>query len=146
MWSITFTDKAHNYWMTKRLVNEGLLKDVLKHYIFPSENILAETLLLKLIEYWLNVDIEYNARKLANIKNPHTGRALELDIWIPNHQICFEFQVCTFLLFFSYKNKDEYHYASIWYTPLALDQVQLKDSIISFNFPSFFYLFRYQER
>jgi hypothetical protein len=35
-----------------------------------------------------------NARKVANIKYPN-GAYLELDIWIPNYNLGFEFQVTS---------------------------------------------------
>jgi hypothetical protein len=32
-------------------------------------------------------------RKETHIKSPFTGKHLEIDVWIPNLQLCFEFQV-----------------------------------------------------
>ena len=32
-------------------------------------------------------------RKGADIINPNTGQLLEIDLWVPNYNICFEFQV-----------------------------------------------------
>jgi hypothetical protein len=34
-----------------------------------------------------------NSRKIAKVKNPSTGYYLELDLWIPELKIGFEFQV-----------------------------------------------------
>ncbi len=50
-------------------------------------------------------EIYQNVRKEGSIKNPTTGYFLEMDIWIPDFNICLEFQVCILshnstLLFF----------------------------------------------
>ena len=46
----------------------------------------------------LNVlDILRDVRKEAKIFSPSTGSPLELDIWIPNLKLCFEFQVPSIL-------------------------------------------------
>eukprot|EP00026_Physarum_polycephalum_P001474 Phypoly_transcript_01476.p1 GENE.Phypoly_transcript_01476~~Phypoly_transcript_01476.p1 ORF type:complete len:889 (+),score=81.31 Phypoly_transcript_01476:156-2669(+) len=41
---------------------------------------------------------------------------MEVDIWIPQHELCFEFQ-------------DSYHYTTTWYTNNPVDYVQLRDDI-----------------
>lgn len=42
---------------------------------------------------WVYLDVKINARKETNIKSPETGKPLEWDVWIPNLQIIFEYQV-----------------------------------------------------
>lgn len=76
---------------SKRWVNETLLREVLRK-IFPAANIRINSCYVSL---WNIVEIEYNVKKKANIKNPHSERYLELDIWLPEYQLCFEFQVTS---------------------------------------------------
>ena len=38
-------------------------------------------------------DVRFNSRKHAKIRNYVTGSFLELDVWIPQLQLSFEFQV-----------------------------------------------------
>ncbi len=45
-------------------------------------------------------EIYQNVRKGGNIKNPNTGSLLEMDIWIPDFNLCLEFQVCILLISF----------------------------------------------
>lgn len=75
-----------------------------------------------------------NARKKANIKNPHTGTYLELDIWMPELKLAFEFQVSPlFLVFLVQLNsfvKDTYHYVTNWRNQIPLDEVRRKDDIL----------------
>eukprot|EP00026_Physarum_polycephalum_P001339 Phypoly_transcript_01340.p1 GENE.Phypoly_transcript_01340~~Phypoly_transcript_01340.p1 ORF type:complete len:1070 (+),score=142.73 Phypoly_transcript_01340:227-3436(+) len=58
---------------------------------------------------FLGEDVSKNVRKGASIKSPSTGNYLELDVWVPNQNICFEFQ-------------DPYHYITTWdnQSPLSL--------------------------
>eukprot|EP00026_Physarum_polycephalum_P002905 Phypoly_transcript_02914.p1 GENE.Phypoly_transcript_02914~~Phypoly_transcript_02914.p1 ORF type:complete len:836 (+),score=73.69 Phypoly_transcript_02914:81-2588(+) len=56
-----------------------------------------------------------NVRKNASITNPVTGSFLEIDIWLPNLQLCFEFQ-------------DAYHYVTTWSSQLTISDIQVKDS------------------
>eukprot|EP00026_Physarum_polycephalum_P001974 Phypoly_transcript_01978.p1 GENE.Phypoly_transcript_01978~~Phypoly_transcript_01978.p1 ORF type:complete len:752 (+),score=127.08 Phypoly_transcript_01978:45-2300(+) len=58
--------------------------------------------------------IVVNARKKGEVKNPHTGYFLELDIWIPELHLAFEFQ-------------DAYHYATTWYNQNSLVDIKGKD-------------------
>eukprot|EP00026_Physarum_polycephalum_P001959 Phypoly_transcript_01963.p1 GENE.Phypoly_transcript_01963~~Phypoly_transcript_01963.p1 ORF type:complete len:985 (-),score=156.37 Phypoly_transcript_01963:23-2977(-) len=76
---------------------QGQLEETLRE-IFPGENILS------------------NAKKDVAIKNPETGIYLEIDVWIPNLNLCFEFQ-------------DAYHYATTWYHHDTLAEVRHKDSV-----------------
>ncbi len=46
------------------------------------------------------IEIFKNARKQGGIKSPITGAFLEMDIWIPNLNLCFEFQVFLFYFMF----------------------------------------------
>eukprot|EP00026_Physarum_polycephalum_P002695 Phypoly_transcript_02703.p1 GENE.Phypoly_transcript_02703~~Phypoly_transcript_02703.p1 ORF type:complete len:811 (+),score=66.41 Phypoly_transcript_02703:184-2616(+) len=78
-------------------VHQGHLLSQLKN-IFPSEQIYEEV------------------RKPTKLRNKDTGSLLELDAWIPNLKIAFEFQ-------------DEYHYKATWYTFHPLFIYQRNDSI-----------------
>jgi hypothetical protein len=40
------------------------------------------------------VDVKSNSRKESRIVNSKTGRFFEVDVWLPNLQLGFEFQVC----------------------------------------------------
>jgi hypothetical protein len=44
-----------------------------------------------IFEYYLYILTD--KRKETHIKSPFTGKHLEIDVWIPNLQLCFEFQV-----------------------------------------------------
>jgi hypothetical protein len=37
--------------------------------------------------------LQVNARQDSTLKNPKTGQSLEVDIWISDLNLCFEFQV-----------------------------------------------------
>lgn len=41
------------------------------------------------------IDIVVNSRKTSTIKNPESRLYLELDIWIPDLKLGFEFQVTS---------------------------------------------------
>ena len=41
----------------------------------------------------IHLDTQVNVRKNLNIQYPVSESAMEFDIWIPEHNICFEFQV-----------------------------------------------------
>jgi len=79
------------------IVHQGTLETVLQK-LFPNE------------------DIKTNVRTSANIKNPHTGSSLEIDVWFPNLHLCFEFQ-------------DAYHYITSHESQLPLDVIQQKDDV-----------------
>lgn len=83
----------------KDATHQGLLEAIV-HKLFPGENVLK------------------NSRKEASIKNPATGLYLELDLWLPERNICFEFQ-------------DAYHYISAWYSHIPLPVVQEQDALKS---------------
>jgi hypothetical protein len=48
------------------------------------------------------------------LKNPSTGHYLELDVWVPNLKLAFEFQ-------------DAYHYTSVYYSHKPLTSVKQRD-------------------
>jgi hypothetical protein len=79
-------------------------------------------------------EIHVNARHEAAVKNPETKNPLEVDVWVPSLQLCFEFQVfCLFFLGFSSINtkgsQDIYHYRPAFYSHVALHAIQSRDSI-----------------
>eukprot|EP00026_Physarum_polycephalum_P003110 Phypoly_transcript_03119.p1 GENE.Phypoly_transcript_03119~~Phypoly_transcript_03119.p1 ORF type:complete len:559 (+),score=49.29 Phypoly_transcript_03119:51-1679(+) len=57
-----------------------------------------------------------NARKASSIKHPTTGKFLEVDVWYPDLQLCFEYQ-------------DEHHYQNVFYLTRAIHEVQQNDEI-----------------
>eukprot|EP00026_Physarum_polycephalum_P000339 Phypoly_transcript_00339.p1 GENE.Phypoly_transcript_00339~~Phypoly_transcript_00339.p1 ORF type:complete len:1688 (+),score=210.60 Phypoly_transcript_00339:78-5141(+) len=61
-----------------------------------------------------NVRMTPNARKQANIPNPQTGYYVELDLFLPDLDLCFEFQ-------------DNYHYLTSWYSHVPLATTREKD-------------------
>ena len=78
--------------------HQGVLEAALDT-IFPTYNIhsmfisfvmlcisISSTLILLLY-------VIKNARKKVAIKNPHTGGYLEVDVWYPEINLCFEYQV-----------------------------------------------------
>lgn len=71
------------------------------------------------IYIWIKLQIQQNARKQSNIKNPTTGTFLEFDFWLPKYNLCFEFQ-------------DECHYSTTWYNHVPLEEIQRKDTIFNF--------------
>ena len=44
--------------------------------------------------YFDEKEICKNTRKDTNVINPQTGVALEVDVWLPERHLSFEFQVC----------------------------------------------------
>eukprot|EP00026_Physarum_polycephalum_P000804 Phypoly_transcript_00805.p1 GENE.Phypoly_transcript_00805~~Phypoly_transcript_00805.p1 ORF type:complete len:823 (+),score=101.61 Phypoly_transcript_00805:1404-3872(+) len=79
-----------------QVVHQGHLERAV-HSLFKGEN------------------IQVNVRKDAKIKNT-TGSLLELDLWLPNLQLCFEFQ-------------DPYHYVTSWDSNIPLGLVKKKDAL-----------------
>eukprot|EP00026_Physarum_polycephalum_P003063 Phypoly_transcript_03072.p1 GENE.Phypoly_transcript_03072~~Phypoly_transcript_03072.p1 ORF type:complete len:815 (+),score=91.36 Phypoly_transcript_03072:101-2545(+) len=77
-------------------VHQGLLLDQLK-CLFPDK------------------EIYQNARKDSNVKYGDTGAYLELDLWIPAVDLCFEFQ-------------DSYHYIPAWYTQSSKQYISHQDT------------------
>lgn len=53
---------------------------------------------MKLIFFDYPAGIKTNARKEANIISPNTRYYLELDFWIPDLKLAFEYQVTFFFL------------------------------------------------
>jgi hypothetical protein len=77
-------------------LNEGILLSVLK-CIFPSHsirlfNLFSHFIFLPIFILY-KIDIVVNTRKEASNKYPDSGNYLELDFWIPDLNLCFEFQV-----------------------------------------------------
>lgn len=69
-------------------------------------------------------------RKEAAIQSPVSGKLLELDIWIQEHQISFEFQVRSIENnIFSNYIQDHYHYITSRVSHLPLPNVAYKDNI-----------------
>jgi len=62
-----------------------------------------------------NDELYYNSRKESLFKY-RSGYYMELDIWLPKHDLCFEFQ-------------DMHHYASTWYNHQPRTQIEQKDTI-----------------
>eukprot|EP00026_Physarum_polycephalum_P003563 Phypoly_transcript_03576.p1 GENE.Phypoly_transcript_03576~~Phypoly_transcript_03576.p1 ORF type:complete len:754 (+),score=101.52 Phypoly_transcript_03576:123-2384(+) len=60
--------------------------------------------------------LQVNARQDSTLKNPKTGQSLEVDIWISDLNLCFEFQ-------------DEYHYNTTWYAHRSIYDIQQADSL-----------------
>lgn len=74
-----------------------------------------------------------NSRKQSQIKNADTKQYHELDIWIPEVQLCFEFQVWC-LKFTSFKLiylQDPYHYVTTWYSHNSIDNIKTGDCIFT---------------
>eukprot|EP00026_Physarum_polycephalum_P001919 Phypoly_transcript_01922.p1 GENE.Phypoly_transcript_01922~~Phypoly_transcript_01922.p1 ORF type:complete len:959 (+),score=104.66 Phypoly_transcript_01922:166-3042(+) len=80
---------------TQEIVSQHQLEQIVSA-LFPQENILS------------------NVHSEANLINPKTGRHLELDLWIPRLELCFEFQ-------------DDYHYATTWYSHIPLEATKEGD-------------------
>lgn len=76
--------------MIGKRINQEWLENTVQ-YLFPNTSINIEPTLLN--ENWKREDILVNSRKETQIKNPKTGQYLELDVVVPQHNICFEFQV-----------------------------------------------------
>eukprot|EP00026_Physarum_polycephalum_P002670 Phypoly_transcript_02678.p1 GENE.Phypoly_transcript_02678~~Phypoly_transcript_02678.p1 ORF type:complete len:822 (+),score=110.18 Phypoly_transcript_02678:190-2655(+) len=77
-------------------VHQGHLEKLVRD-IFPNEN------------------IKCNVRKEASIVNPETSRFVELDVWIPDLSIGFEFQ-------------DAHHYSTTWYYQSSLSVAKERDN------------------
>eukprot|EP00026_Physarum_polycephalum_P002043 Phypoly_transcript_02047.p1 GENE.Phypoly_transcript_02047~~Phypoly_transcript_02047.p1 ORF type:complete len:791 (+),score=118.55 Phypoly_transcript_02047:121-2493(+) len=63
-----------------------------------------------------NEDIVTNVKKDSDVINPKTGHHFEIDLWLPNTSLCFEFQ-------------DEYHYNTTWYANVPLEYIKAKDDV-----------------
>jgi len=75
--------------------------------------------------------IKVNARREVNIVDPKTGALLELDIYIPELKLGFEYQVCCSLeISFThpYFYQEKHHYISSDYMGIPLDVTRRKDS------------------
>ncbi len=68
--------------------------------------------------------ITFNSRRDTNIKSPFTGNLLEIDIWIPELRLGFEYQVNKKLLFVGVLiyGQDKHHFISTWYSNKPLDE------------------------
>eukprot|EP00026_Physarum_polycephalum_P000668 Phypoly_transcript_00669.p1 GENE.Phypoly_transcript_00669~~Phypoly_transcript_00669.p1 ORF type:complete len:889 (+),score=100.09 Phypoly_transcript_00669:213-2879(+) len=62
------------------------------------------------------VTVYSNVRKDGQFINPHTGSFLELDLWVPDLSLGFEFQ-------------DAHHYVSTWYHNNPLSAVRVRDNL-----------------
>lgn len=73
--------------------NQGYLERAV-HSLFPGESKKNISLIVMIILINNNIsEILTDQRKETHIKNPHTGKYLEIDVWIPRLDLCFEFQV-----------------------------------------------------
>lgn len=75
-------------------IHQGLLEQVVRG-LFVDKGITNKTKknrerLINCDEKW---DVQVNVRREGRIVSPATGHFLELDLWIPESSICFEFQV-----------------------------------------------------
>eukprot|EP00026_Physarum_polycephalum_P002318 Phypoly_transcript_02324.p1 GENE.Phypoly_transcript_02324~~Phypoly_transcript_02324.p1 ORF type:complete len:754 (+),score=90.25 Phypoly_transcript_02324:5-2266(+) len=76
-----------------------------------------EHLLVHLKSIFPNEKAIVNARKESKLKySPDQAQYLELDIWFPNFDLCFEYQ-------------DSYHYVAFWPHQNPLQHVQERDNI-----------------
>eukprot|EP00026_Physarum_polycephalum_P000948 Phypoly_transcript_00949.p1 GENE.Phypoly_transcript_00949~~Phypoly_transcript_00949.p1 ORF type:complete len:1118 (+),score=84.56 Phypoly_transcript_00949:49-3402(+) len=74
-----------------------------------------QTLLVSLLEsIFPGEQIYVNTKKKTSLKYPQTGAYIEFDVWVPLHNLCFEFQ-------------DAYHYVTTWYYHNAQAHIQQKD-------------------
>eukprot|EP00026_Physarum_polycephalum_P016188 Phypoly_transcript_17046.p1 GENE.Phypoly_transcript_17046~~Phypoly_transcript_17046.p1 ORF type:complete len:175 (+),score=13.61 Phypoly_transcript_17046:15-539(+) len=70
--------------------------------------------LVKLLKCLFSGDeVVVESRKQSSLKY-ETGGYVELDIWLPKYELCFEFQ-------------DSYHYVATWYSHKRLNEVRHKD-------------------
>eukprot|EP00026_Physarum_polycephalum_P003691 Phypoly_transcript_03705.p1 GENE.Phypoly_transcript_03705~~Phypoly_transcript_03705.p1 ORF type:complete len:765 (+),score=83.89 Phypoly_transcript_03705:12-2306(+) len=83
--------------LSERSEYQGKLEDIL-HSVFPQHNILT------------------NTRKTVNVRSTETGLPLEIDAWIPDLQLAFEYQ-------------DPHHYVTYWYANLSLRHTKNKDDM-----------------
>eukprot|EP00026_Physarum_polycephalum_P001081 Phypoly_transcript_01082.p1 GENE.Phypoly_transcript_01082~~Phypoly_transcript_01082.p1 ORF type:complete len:1032 (+),score=114.94 Phypoly_transcript_01082:178-3273(+) len=65
-----------------------------------------------------SANTQLNVRKDANLVNPITQQPLEVDIWLPDFDLYFEFQ-------------DNYHYMTTWYSHLPLTEIKGRDGLKS---------------
>lgn len=62
-----------------------------------------------------NQSILVNVRKQTNLQDFTNSQFLELDLWIPNFKLCFEFQ-------------DRHHYESMWHSNVPVENIQQRDT------------------
>ena len=65
-------------------------------------------------------DIKTNSRRGSSLVNPITSKFLEIDVWVPDRNICFEFQVRYF-----------YHYKHTGLQIYQLDLLQIEEQKIN---------------
>lgn len=80
-------------------IHQGHLEGIVQA-LFPGKDINLFITIFNLYIYiyivnvnWLGRNIITNVRKDALVKNPVTGNYFEIDVWVPDFQLCFEFQV-----------------------------------------------------
>eukprot|EP00026_Physarum_polycephalum_P001003 Phypoly_transcript_01004.p1 GENE.Phypoly_transcript_01004~~Phypoly_transcript_01004.p1 ORF type:complete len:1224 (-),score=188.92 Phypoly_transcript_01004:75-3746(-) len=78
-------------------VHQGILEDVVRS-LFKGYN------------------VQKNVRKEGLVRNPTTGSFLEIDVWVPDLRICFEFQ-------------DVYHYTSTWDNQRTMEDIMRNDQM-----------------
>lgn len=74
--------------------HQGILEEIIC-VLFPGYNILINIQNKKCFDFVLY--ILTNARKDILLVNPSTSSPLQVDVWIPDLKLCFEFQVIIIL-------------------------------------------------
>eukprot|EP00026_Physarum_polycephalum_P015495 Phypoly_transcript_16194.p1 GENE.Phypoly_transcript_16194~~Phypoly_transcript_16194.p1 ORF type:complete len:226 (+),score=10.75 Phypoly_transcript_16194:114-791(+) len=80
----------------RELVNQSVLSEIVQQ-LFPNINIIT------------------NSKEGSSLKSVSTGKFVELDVWVPDHHLCFEFQ-------------DTYHYTTTWYAQCPLEAIWKYDN------------------